>query len=125
VTPASAKTKTERPGRAAWFRRARVVLGGLPSAASTCYPEVVLEETPMNTVRKLYESDDHGTVHLDVMVGAPHRRVEVVIVWQEVDAARQAREQKRAELEALAGALADDPIVRPEQLPLETRLPVE
>ncbi len=79
----------------------------------------------MNTVRKLYESDDHGTVHLDVMVGAPHRRVEVVIVWQEVDAARQAREQKRAELEALAGALADDPIVRPEQLPLETRLPVE
>ena len=54
--------------------------------------------------------------------------VEIVIVWQEVDAAhaaRPAREQKRAELEALAGALADDPIVRLEQPPLDARLPVE
>jgi hypothetical protein len=79
----------------------------------------------MNTVRKLYESDDQGTVHVDVPVGAPHRRVEVVVVWQEVDAAREAREQKRAQLETLAGALADDPIVRPAQPPLEARLPVE
>jgi hypothetical protein len=79
----------------------------------------------MNTVRKLYESDDQGTVHVDVPIGVPRRQVEVVVVWQEVEVARQARERKRAELEALAGALADDPIVRPEQMPLETRLPVE
>jgi hypothetical protein len=82
----------------------------------------------MNTVRKLYESDDQGTVHVDVPVGAPHRRVEVVLVWQEVNdtvPAEQARQQKRAELEALAGALADDPIVRPEQPALETRLPIQ
>ena len=82
----------------------------------------------MHTVRELYESDDQGTVHVDVPIGAPHRRVEVVVVWQEVEAARAARparEQKRAELEALAGALADDPIIRPEQPPLETRLPFE
>ena len=79
----------------------------------------------MNTVRKLYESDDQGTVHVDVPVGAPHRRVEIVVVWQEIDSGRQAREQKRAELEALAGALADDPIVRPEQPALETRLPIQ
>ena len=78
----------------------------------------------MNTVRKLYESDDHGTIHVDVPIGAPHRRVEVVVVWQDVGGT-SAREQKRAELEALAGALADDPIARPEQPSLETRLPVE
>lgn len=79
----------------------------------------------MNTVRKLYESDDQGTVHVDLPIGAPHRRVEVVVVWQEVVTGTSAREQKRAELEALAGALADDPIVRPEQPSLEARLPVE
>jgi hypothetical protein len=82
----------------------------------------------MNTVRMLSQSDDTGTVHVDVPIGAPHRRVEVVVVWQEVDAARAAREaqdRKRAELEALAGALADDPMVRPEQPPLEARPPIE
>jgi len=82
----------------------------------------------MNTVRKLYESDENGTVHLDLSIGSPRRRVEVVVVWQEVEetrAAREAKERKRAELEALAGALADDPIVRPEQPVLEERLPVE
>lgn len=84
----------------------------------------------MNTVRKLYESDATGTVRLDLPVGAPHRRVEVVVVWQEVDEdearpSGEAREKKRAELEALAGALADDPILRPEQPVLEKRLPIE
>jgi hypothetical protein len=82
----------------------------------------------MNTVRELYESDEHGNVHVDLSVGAPHRRVEVIVVWQEVNEARAARaalDKKRAELEALAGALADDPIVRPQQPALETRLPVE
>lgn len=82
----------------------------------------------MNTVRKLYESDQKGTVHVELPVGSPNRRVEVVLVWQEVsDAlpADEARQKKRAELEALAGVLADDPIVRPPQPALEVRLPVE
>lgn len=82
----------------------------------------------MNTVRKLYESDETGTLHVDLPIGAPHRRVEVVVVWQEVDEAQPAqesREKKRAELESLAGALADDPVVRPAQPSLEVRLPIE
>lgn len=82
----------------------------------------------MNTVRKLYESDETGTVRVELPVGAPRRRVEVVLVWQEVDGAeatREAREKKRAELETLAGALADDPIRRPEQPMLDVRLPLE
>jgi hypothetical protein len=68
----------------------------------------------MNTVHKLYESDETGTVHVDLPIGAARRRVEVVVVWQEVDQARTAgaaREQKRAELEALAGSLADDSLL--------------
>ncbi len=67
----------------------------------------------MNTIRKLCESDHDGTVHVDLPVGAPHRQVEVVLVWQEVSEVLptdQARQQKRAQLEALAGALSDDPI---------------
>jgi hypothetical protein len=82
----------------------------------------------VNTVRKLCESDETGTVRLDLHIGSPRRRVEVVIVWQEVEGARaprEAKERKRALLEALAGALADDPIVRPEQPPLDETLPVE
>jgi hypothetical protein len=82
----------------------------------------------MNTVRKMYESDEQGTVHVDLPIGAPHRRVEVVLVWQEVNGAltpSEARESKRAEIEALAGALADDPIERPAQPFLENRLPIE
>ena len=82
----------------------------------------------MNTVRQLYESDQEGTVHVDLPIGAPHRWVEVVLVWQEVSEplpVDQARLRKRAELEALAGALADDPLARPEQAPLDMRLPVE
>ncbi|WP_437803264.1 hypothetical protein [Sorangium sp. So ce693] len=82
----------------------------------------------MHTVRKLYESDEQGTVHVDLDVGAPHRRVEVVLVGQKIDGAQaptEALETKRAELEALAGSLSDDPIARPAQPLLETRLPIE
>ena len=82
----------------------------------------------MNTARKIYESDDSGVVHVDLPVGAPRKQVEVVVVWQEIEAERideATREKKRAELEALAGALADDPIVRPEQSAPETRLPLD
>jgi hypothetical protein len=66
----------------------------------------------MNTARKIYESDEAGVVHVRLPVTGPHRKVEVVVVWTEVaeDRAEEDLEQKRAELEALAGALADDPI---------------
>ena len=89
----------------------------------------------MKTVTKTYESDGSGIVRVDVAVGAPHRQVEVVVVWQEAEAAdvegaeaaevEGARSRKRAELEALAGALADEPIERPAQPVLEVRRPIE
>lgn len=81
----------------------------------------------MNTVRKIYESDDEGTVRVQLTSVGPHRRVEVIIVWQEVDerpVLLDPQAKKRQELEALAGALADDPIERPEQGVFERREPV-
>ena len=88
-----------------------------------------LDESPLVTVTlSQISGKTEMTVHVELPVGGPHRRVEVVLVWQEVSEALpadEARQQKRAELEALAGALADDPIVRPPAPALEVRLPVE
>ena len=38
----------------------------------------------MNTAKKIYESDDQGIVHVDVPVGRPGQRVEVLVVWNDV-----------------------------------------
>lgn len=35
---------------------------------------------PMKTAKKIYESDDQGVVHVDVPVGRPGQRVEVLVV---------------------------------------------
>lgn len=81
----------------------------------------------MNTVRKIYESDDEGAVRVQLPSIGPRRRVEVIIVWQEVDepsASLDPQAKKRQELEALAGALAADPIERPEQGTFERREPI-
>lgn len=77
-----------------------------------------------NTIRKTYESDESGMIRVSVPVGAPHRRVEVVVTWDEPNDAVGARARKRAELERLAGVLADDPLQRGEQPAAEHRLPV-
>lgn len=37
----------------------------------------------MNTAKKVYESDEQGVVHVDVPVGRPGQRVEVVVVWSD------------------------------------------
>jgi hypothetical protein len=39
----------------------------------------------VNTAQEIYESDDEGVVHVDVPVGRPGRRVEVLVVWSAVD----------------------------------------
>jgi hypothetical protein len=38
----------------------------------------------MNTAKKIYESDEQGIVHVDVPVGRSRRRVEVLLVREEV-----------------------------------------
>jgi hypothetical protein len=41
----------------------------------------------MNTLHKVCESDETGTIHVDVPVGAPGRRVEVVVSWEDATGA--------------------------------------
>jgi hypothetical protein len=38
----------------------------------------------MNTAKKICESDEQGVVHVDVPIGRPGHRVEVLVVWGEV-----------------------------------------
>jgi len=37
----------------------------------------------MNTAKKICESDAQGVVHVDVSVGRPGQRVEVLVVWSD------------------------------------------
>ncbi len=39
----------------------------------------------MNTAKKIYQSDAQGFVHVDVSVGTPDRRIEVLVVWQDAE----------------------------------------
>ena len=81
----------------------------------------------MKTVRRILETDENGEAHVDLYAGV-RTRIEVTVSWRELETGAQAevaRKSKQADLEALAGALADDPIIRPVQPLLEIRLPVE
>lgn len=82
----------------------------------------------MQALRKLCQSDESGTLHLEV-AGLPSRRVlEVLIVWAETPPAplnTQERSIKEAEMYELAGALADDRIERAVQGTFEVREPIE
>ncbi len=78
----------------------------------------------MNTMRKIVQSDGTGTVHVEGV--PPRQKVEVVLVWEsENTSSEELLRRKRAELEELAGALADDPVERPPQGSFEIREPVE
>lgn len=38
----------------------------------------------MNVAKEIYESDEHGVVHIEVPVGRSRQRVEVLVVWEDV-----------------------------------------
>jgi hypothetical protein len=81
----------------------------------------------MNTLRRILDTDDDGIARVDVPAGA-HRRIEVTVSWREVGplpVGDEARGRKDAEPESLAGTLANDPLARPEQPVLESRLSLE
>ena len=83
-------------------------------------------KSPESSIKRTVKTDDRGNLHLDVPIGEPEKNVEVEITWR--DAALPSAEdkkRKRAELEALAGAFADDPLVRPEQPVLDPIPPLE
>jgi hypothetical protein len=85
----------------------------------------------MNTLQIVTTTDSQGHLVVDVPVAIPNRRVQVLVVWQEVAANatqetpdKVSKAKKRAELEALAGSLADDPLERPPQGTFEAREPI-
>lgn len=75
----------------------------------------------MNTAKRIYESDEAGVIHVDVPVGGPGRRVEVLVVWEDVGDAVHSSE----DWSDLFGILKDQPIERPPQGEYEKRSPLE
>ena len=77
----------------------------------------------MNTAKKVYESDDQGVVHVDVPIGRPGQRVEVLVVWDDVP---EADEVDRAEfgMADLVGLLEGIDLERPAQGEYENRDPI-
>lgn len=77
----------------------------------------------MNTVRKICESDEHGTAHVDVSIGLPRSRVEIVIVWQQVERvdASDASGWPPGWFESTAGVIDDPSFVRHPQGEHEVR----
>lgn len=77
----------------------------------------------MNTAKKIYESDEQGVVHVDVPVGRSRRRVEVLVVWEEVAEADAAHPQEPA-MADLVGLLQEGDLERPPQGTYENRDPL-
>ena len=73
----------------------------------------------MNTSRQIYESDDEGRIHVDLAVGEPHRKIEVVVVWSDVEG-----EESSERVDDLIGILAGVDLERPPQGSYERRDPL-
>lgn len=77
----------------------------------------------MNTAKKIYESDDHGVVHLDVPIGRSRQRVEVLVVWEDV-AEPDSLDHDGPAMADLVGLLQDVDLERPPQGTYEKRDPL-
>jgi hypothetical protein len=78
----------------------------------------------MHTAKKIYESDESGVVHVDIPIGRAGRRVEVVVVWSDVNNDVDADVDTDADSEAMAalvGLLEDGDLARPPQGEFEER----
>ena len=77
----------------------------------------------MNTAKKVYESDEQGVVHVDVAVGRPGQRVEVLVVWNDVAEPSDA-EAEQWSMADLVGLLEDGDLERQPQGEYEKRDPI-
>jgi hypothetical protein len=76
----------------------------------------------MNTIRKVIQSDDEGTLHVDLPVGAKRISVEMVITWQELSRRTIWPENW---FEKTAGSISDNTFFRSAQGSLEPRVDFE
>ena len=77
----------------------------------------------MNTAKKVYESDDQGVVHVDVPIGRPGQRVEVLVVWDEVAEVDEV-DREEVGMADLVGLLEGIDLERPAQGEYENRDPI-
>ena len=77
----------------------------------------------MNTVRKIVESDETGTARVDVAVNGPRRKVEVVVVWHDLD--DPPRDWPEGWFEETTASIKDPTFVRPDQGDYEPRESLE
>ena len=77
----------------------------------------------MNTAKKVYESDDQGVVHVDVPIGRPGQRVEVLVVWEDVGES-DGLDHEGPGMAALVGLLERVDLERPPQGEYEHRDPI-
>ncbi len=80
-------------------------------------------EALMNTVQKIVESDENSTVRVDVPVNGPHRKVEVVVVWHDLD--ESPRDWPEGWFEETTASIEDPTFVRPDQGDHEPRESLE
>jgi hypothetical protein len=74
----------------------------------------------MHTAKKIYESDEGGVVHVDIPVGRAGQRVEVVVVWSDVEVSVDTDADSEA-MASLVGLLEDGDLTRPPQGEFEER----
>ena len=80
----------------------------------------------METMKLKARIGEDGILKLEVPTGLPAREVDVVLVMQATELqAVDANGWPLGFFDRTYGALADDPIKRPPQLPLEEREPIE
>jgi hypothetical protein len=77
----------------------------------------------MNIARKIHESDERGVVHTAVPVGQSRRRVEALVVWEEVAEADAVQPQDPT-MADLVGLLEEGDLERPPQGTYENRDPL-
>jgi len=77
----------------------------------------------MNTAKRIYESDDQGVVHVDVPIGRSRKRVEVLVVWEDV-AEPADLDHEEPGMADLVGVLQDVDLERPPQGAYEKRDPL-
>ena len=77
----------------------------------------------MNTAKKVYESDEQGVVRVDVAVGRPGQRVEVLVVWNDIGEPSD-RGVEEVGMAELVGLLEDGDLDRFPQGEYEKRHPI-
>lgn len=78
----------------------------------------------MNTAKKICESDEQGVVHVEVPIGRPGQRVEVVVVWEDVGEAAAGTVDDETGMADLVGLIEPGDLERQPQGEYERRDPI-